>query len=219
MSFRVDSEGATYGYSADDHEYNVPTPRAWVASRTPDPDSFTGRGDWADELQPSTANNPDGQCTCIDDNREEDPCGEDEWPLERIKCAATDDKCGSSYPCEEPAKTTDSHSSAGESHSENRLHTHMRETFDRCLAISVAKNQDYASSAEPFKNFKRAEIAGVSVEQGILVRLTDKLCRIGSLLDKDAAVADEKLSDTIEDGINYLAILAAWLDMGAQRER
>jgi len=100
----------------------------------------------------------------------------------------------------------------------NPLHDHMRETFGRCLDISVSKNQDYASSADPFANFRRAEIAGVSVEQGILVRLTDKLCRIGNLLEHDAAVTDEKLSDTILDGINYLAILAAWLELEAGSE-
>jgi len=96
----------------------------------------------------------------------------------------------------------------------NPLHAHMRETFYRCLAISVAKNQDYASSDDPFKNFRRAEMAGVSVEQGILVRLTDKLCRIGNLLEHDAAVKDERIGDTIDDMVNYAAILRAWLEIG-----
>jgi hypothetical protein len=100
----------------------------------------------------------------------------------------------------------------------NPLHAHMRKTFDRCLEISVVKNQDYASDSDPFRNFRRAEIAGVSVEQGILVRITDKLCRIVNLLEHDAAVETEKLGDTIDDSINYFAILLAWLDMEAQHE-
>jgi hypothetical protein len=90
----------------------------------------------------------------------------------------------------------------------------MRETFDRCLAISVAKNQDYSDGAsDPLSNFRLCEQFGVSMPQGIMVRLSDKFSRISHLLDgHDPAVTDERLSDTISDAVNYLAILAYALE-------
>jgi hypothetical protein len=98
---------------------------------------------------------------------------------------------------------------------DNELLTAMAVRFERCLAIARAKNADYAGDADVFANFRRSELVGVPVARGILVRLTDKLARISNLLDKPPAVADERLTDTIDDAISYLAILGAWLD--AQR--
>jgi hypothetical protein len=95
---------------------------------------------------------------------------------------------------------------------DNQLIASIRSRFARCLSIAAAKNADYAASPDPFRNFRRAEMVGVSVERGILVRLTDKLCRVSNLLDADAEVKDERVTDTIDDAINYLAILGAWLE-------
>ena len=95
---------------------------------------------------------------------------------------------------------------------DNELLRAMAVRFARCLAIARAKNADYAGSSDPFANFRRSEMVGVPVARGILVRLTDKLARISNLLDKPPAVADERLTNTIDDAISYLAILGAWLD-------
>ena len=83
-------------------------------------------------------------------------------------------------------------------------------TFSTALAIARQKNSDYGLASDPFSNFKNATLAGVSVDQGILVRTIDKITRLGNLLHKDAAVVDETVDDTIMDAINYLAILKAW---------
>jgi hypothetical protein len=96
----------------------------------------------------------------------------------------------------------------------NALHEHMAATFARCLAIAKAKNADYAGDDDPFANFRRSELVGVSVERGILVRMTDKLARVSNLLDKPAAVADESIGDTLDDFTNYAAILRAYLEIG-----
>jgi len=90
---------------------------------------------------------------------------------------------------------------------ENPLHNHMRETFANCLSISVAKNADYANSDDPLANFRACQSFGVPLVRGIMVRLSDKMARIGNLLDKEASVVDEKIGDSIDDAINYLAIL------------
>ena len=83
-------------------------------------------------------------------------------------------------------------------------------TFRAGLDLVKRKNADYAGDGDPFKNFRSAGVAGVSVERAILVRVLDKLARISNLLDKPQAVVDEALEDTILDAINYLAILKAY---------
>jgi len=87
----------------------------------------------------------------------------------------------------------------------------MAETFGDCLETAVRKNHDYGgSNNDPFANFRNSTIAGVTVERGILVRLMDKMSRIATLLDKEAQVKDEAVDDTIDDAINYLAILKSY---------
>lgn len=82
-------------------------------------------------------------------------------------------------------------------------------TFKSCLETMKKKNNDYAGkgTADPFKNFKNSLVIGVPVQKGILVRLMDKMTRVGNLLDQEATVKDESITDTIDDMINYLAIL------------
>ena len=89
------------------------------------------------------------------------------------------------------------------------------------LATMKKKNADYAGGAGSMKNFEvSAGIANVKMSQGILTRLVDKVSRIGNLLAKDEqAVKDESIFDTIQDLINYSAILyhAVELERGANR--
>lgn len=93
----------------------------------------------------------------------------------------------------------------------NPLLVDMEKTFADCLATATRKNHDYGgSNNDPFANFRNSTIAGVSVERGILVRLMDKMSRISTLLDKEAQVKDEAVDDTIDDAINYLAILKSY---------
>jgi len=94
---------------------------------------------------------------------------------------------------------------------ENPLLKDMAETFSACFETARRKNHDYGgSNNDPFANFRNSTIAGVSVERGILVRLMDKMSRISTLIDKDAMVIDEAVNDTIDDAINYLAILKSY---------
>lgn len=90
---------------------------------------------------------------------------------------------------------------------------HIEETYTECVGIVKVKNKDYASSSNPFKNFQSAEIVGVGVDRAIMVRILDKLARISNLLDKPAAVKEEAIEDTLNDAINYLAILKAYISL------
>jgi len=85
----------------------------------------------------------------------------------------------------------------------------------------TAKNADYAGDQDPLKNFRQIEIltnGRVSLQTGILTRMSDKLSRIGTLLDsgKDPAVAGEPLKDAYRDLAGYCVVALADLQDGPQ---
>ena len=111
---------------------------------------------------------------------------------------------GSKYKYDEPACVQPQ---------QNVLLDDMHQTFENCMQTAIRKNNDYGgSNNNPFANFENSTVAGVPVERGILVRLMDKMSRISTLLDKEAMVKDEAITDTIEDAINYLAILKSYIN-------
>lgn len=80
-------------------------------------------------------------------------------------------------------------------------------TMDMCKTTQ-AKNTDYAKSENAFANFENsAAVAGVSVERGILIRMADKMSRIGNLISKEAQVKEESIDDTLKDLAVYATIL------------
>lgn len=92
--------------------------------------------------------------------------------------------------------------------------------YNDALDIVKKKNHDYASTEDPFKNFRNSEMVGVRVERGILVRILDKISRISNLIDRDAKVKDESIEDTLIDVINYSALLLAYRRMySKEKER
>ena len=87
-------------------------------------------------------------------------------------------------------------------------------TLEEMYRIMEAKNADYANDANPFSNFKLVEdLWIVSLEKGILVRMSDKMSRIANLLEnKEAKVKDESIRDTLLDLANYSIILSLFLN-------
>lgn len=94
------------------------------------------------------------------------------------------------------------------------------EFCDAALKLSIGKNQDYASPATRqgdrfavFANFLQAERLNIcTTEQGILVRMSDKLSRLANLMQDghERGVSDETVDDTLLDLINYSVLLAAY---------
>lgn len=80
--------------------------------------------------------------------------------------------------------------------------------------ITVAKNKDYTGGEDdPFKNFKMVERLGVaSTEQGFVTRMTDKLMRISTFVQKGILqVKDEKVEDTLLDLAVYCILMVCYL--------
>lgn len=80
--------------------------------------------------------------------------------------------------------------------------------------ISSRKNEDYTGDTnDAFANFTAVERNGItSTEQGFLVRMTDKMQRITSFVQKGTLlVEDEKVDDTLMDLANYCILMAGYL--------
>jgi hypothetical protein len=101
------------------------------------------------------------------------------------------------------------------------------ETLDRnhrglcedALALMAKKRHDYCggpNAADPYHNLRQCEAMGLcSVEAGILIRMTDKLSRLATLIQHPAAVAGESIRDTCLDLLNYTVLLETHIN---QRE-
>ena len=86
------------------------------------------------------------------------------------------------------------------------------------LNLSMKKNHDYSGGADgshPFQNFMFVEQMGmeVSTEQGFMVRLADKIKRMaGFCKSGEFKVSDESFRDTALDVVNYVCLLAAYVE-------
>jgi hypothetical protein len=93
------------------------------------------------------------------------------------------------------------------------------ELFHEALETMKKKNADYAGDASSMKNFiLSAQITNIKMSQGILNRLCDKVTRIGNLIGKEGAVKEESIFDTIQDLINYAAILHYGLQIEREQQ-
>lgn len=83
--------------------------------------------------------------------------------------------------------------------------TSMEDQYNHQLEVFKRKNHDYGNSFE-----KSLDTFGLVAG---IVRISDKFERLVSLNDpsKDAQIASESLTDTLEDLSNYAAMAACWL--------
>lgn len=88
----------------------------------------------------------------------------------------------------------------------------MSQNSTNALELVLQKTKDYATIDDPYRNFRLCESVGVSVEKGILVRMCDKLSRIGNLIESnDPSVKNESIEDTLVDIMNYANILLCYI--------
>jgi len=91
--------------------------------------------------------------------------------------------------------------------------------FAEALDTMKKKNADYAGDNTSMRNFElSADLAGIRMSKGILVRLMDKMTRIGNLMERPPEAVEESIFDTIQDAINYNAILLHALRIEAEQK-
>lgn len=87
----------------------------------------------------------------------------------------------------------------------------------KMIEITRAKNADYAGAGDdPFSNFRQigslVQKTPNVVAVGFLTRMSDKMSRIGSFVDKGSLeVKDESVEDTLLDLANYCLLFAGFL--------
>ena len=93
----------------------------------------------------------------------------------------------------------------------------IKEKMERIADLLLRKNRDYGSS------FRKPGILSGALDpkSKLLVRIDDKLERLGNLLDKgtDGDVPDESMSDTVTDLVGYFVLLGILLDEQRQDGR
>jgi hypothetical protein len=78
--------------------------------------------------------------------------------------------------------------------------------------ILAAKNADYGDPEDCFGNLRLCEQMRVcSMEQGILIRMADKIRRAANMLSREALVKEESIEDNLLDTINYCVLAVAAL--------
>jgi len=90
----------------------------------------------------------------------------------------------------------------------NKDYEYLKKNLKEMEELLIKKNHDYAEDSDVYSGFKICEKLGVcKAEEGIIVRITDKLGRVVQLLKKDAKVSDESIHDTLIDLANYALLL------------
>jgi len=79
------------------------------------------------------------------------------------------------------------------------------ELLEQIKNLHDLKNSDYATDQDPFSNFRECERFGIPAWKGVLVRMSDKFCRICNLVKKDE-IKNEPLEDSFMDLAVYSLI-------------
>lgn len=80
-------------------------------------------------------------------------------------------------------------------------------------SLMAKKNSDYADDTSVFGNLDLIEAlfcgSNRTTEEGIVIRLGDKLARLAKSTQRELKVADESVRDTVKDIINYAVLFLA----------
>ena len=94
-----------------------------------------------------------------------------------------------------------------------------KQLCDSAFDLMVRKNDDYGGATDPFANFRMSSLLGLKPEQGVLLRMQDKMARLVSFLHKgELKVKEEGWGDACIDVVNYAIILAGLLTETANNE-
>ena len=96
----------------------------------------------------------------------------------------------------------------------DNLLVRFKQITDDMIKVTESKNKDYAweNTTNAFANFMAVEWFWVSTEDWFITRMTDKLKRISNLTKQWNNVADEKITDTLQDLANYSILFMIYLE-------
>jgi hypothetical protein len=79
------------------------------------------------------------------------------------------------------------------------------------MALHDGKSHDYSYDTDPLSNLRRAKALGVDPVKGVLIRLSDKWCRIEQL-SSGKTPKNESLRDSLIDNAVYSLLAVVLLD-------
>ena len=92
------------------------------------------------------------------------------------------------------------------------------DVLDELKMLHDAKNHDYATQENPYKNLEKVLSIGIEPWRGIVIRLMDKFSRLEEYCVKgELAIKSEGIEDTFKDIANY-SILAMILFRKEQKQ-
>lgn len=103
----------------------------------------------------------------------------------------------------------------------NPIHKEFYDLITQIVDTFERKNHDYAGSdaQDMMQNFMRCENYGISMSDGIITRMSDKITRMENLFrNKNQMVHDESLIDTVTDLSVYCLFLVIALKREAKNE-
>ncbi len=95
----------------------------------------------------------------------------------------------------------------------SQLLTSLQASHAKQLSIAEKKNADYSRGEDEYRNFRMVNhvMPWISVEEGIIIRMLDKIARLANLAKYgNAYVTEESFEDTCDDTSNYSNILKAY---------
>jgi hypothetical protein len=92
-------------------------------------------------------------------------------------------------------------------------HPRFYALLEELADLHSRKNQDYSEPNQALGNLLASERIGLPPFTGVMIRMQDKFCRLENLTKKkgEAAVIDEKITDTLRDLAVYsLLAIVLW---------
>ena len=95
------------------------------------------------------------------------------------------------------------------------------DALDELKMLHDAKNHDYATAENPYKNLEKCESLGIEAWRGIVIRLMDKFERVQQYcVNRELAIKSEGMEDTFKDIAVYstLAMILFRKEQDKQQE-
>lgn len=93
---------------------------------------------------------------------------------------------------------------------QKEVFAHRDALFERASIVMVKKNHDYGDDRDPFANFSASIAVGIDPKLGILIRMIDKISRLGTFVQRGTlATNGETADDALIDICNYAALFYA----------
>jgi len=95
----------------------------------------------------------------------------------------------------------------------------FEKALDELKDLHHRKNSNYAGKGDPYANFRESKRLGIEPYMGVLIRMSDKYCRICNLASGIEDKVGESIKDTLTDLAVYSVICRLLIEEYEKKER